>query len=103
MTFVKGKFWCTVINIQTVNGGIDGCLSGFFIELASGIMPYKWQTDLADHSQCGNRLIRIPTGFGKTLGSLSVWLWHRFQQQDNYWPRRLVWCLELVGKNWTGA
>jgi CRISPR-associated endonuclease/helicase Cas3 len=67
----------------------------FFAKLASGKTPYNWQTDLAMHSQCGNCLIRVPTGFGKTLGVLSAWLWQRIKQQDNRWPRRLVWCLPM--------
>ena len=67
----------------------------FFAVLSSGKTPHNWQTDLAAHSRCGNRLIRVPTGFGKTLGALSAWLWQRSQQQDNGWPRRLVWCLPM--------
>lgn len=67
----------------------------FFAELASGKTPHNWQTDLAMHSKYGNCLIRVPTGFGKTLGVLSAWLWQRIKQQDNRWPRRLVWCLPM--------
>lgn len=68
----------------------------FFANLASGKTPHNWQTELATRSsQCGNRLIRVPTGFGKTLGVLSSWLWQRIKQQDNRWPRRLVWCLPM--------
>ena len=57
--------------------------------------PYHWQQDLSSSSECGNRLIRIPTGFGKTLGVLTAWLWHRVVQEDESWPRRLVWCLPM--------
>ena len=46
-------------------------------------------------STCGNRLIRIPTGFGKTLGVLTAWTWHRVHRGDEAWPRRLVWCLPM--------
>jgi CRISPR-associated endonuclease/helicase Cas3 len=61
----------------------------------SGHMPHDWQSDLARQESCENRLIRIPTGFGKTLGVLSTWLWHRVSRQDERWPRRLVWCLPM--------
>lgn len=54
-----------------------------------------WQGELAASASCGNRLIRIPTGFGKTLGVLSAWVWHRVRNQNEQWPRRLVWCLPM--------
>ena len=57
--------------------------------------PYEWQSDLVAQEECTNRMIRIPTGFGKTLGVLAAWLWHRTQRGDNGWPRRLVWCLPM--------
>ena len=59
------------------------------------IYPHDWQNDLVDRHNCSNRLIRIPTGFGKTIGILGAWLWHRIYRQDNLWPRRLVWCLPM--------
>lgn len=57
--------------------------------------PRPWQRELAEQDACGNRLIRIPTGFGKTLGVLMAWLYHRTQRNDDRWPRRLVWCLPM--------
>jgi CRISPR-associated endonuclease/helicase Cas3 len=56
--------------------------------------PWAWQQELADNPPA-NRLIRIPTGFGKTLGVLATWVWHRAIQNDDAWPRRLVWCLPM--------
>jgi len=68
----------------------------FFANLTSiSRKPHDWQSDLAAQEECSNRLIRIPTGFGKTHGVLAAWLWHRMQQQDDRWPRRLVWCLPM--------
>lgn len=62
----------------------------------SGHVPHDWQRDdLAADTTCGNRLIRIPTGFGKTLGVLAAWIFHRLVRQDAAWPRRLVWCLPM--------
>lgn len=68
----------------------------FFKNLTSPVrQPHDWQNDLATQERCTSRLIRIPTGFGKTLGVLAAWLWHRKQRQDDRWPRRLVWCLPM--------
>ena len=64
-------------------------------EEATSRQPYQWQIDLSKPLECGNQLIRIPTGFGKTLGVLTVWLWHRVVRRDESWPRRLVWCLPM--------
>ncbi len=69
--------------------------AAYFEQLASGLRPHDWQAALASDSQCSNRLIRVPTGFGKTLGVLSVWLWHRVANSRESWPRRLVWCLPM--------
>ena len=55
----------------------------------------NWQAELASSIDCGNRLIRIPTGFGKTLGVLAAWTWHRLIEKNPNWPRRLVWCLPM--------
>jgi CRISPR-associated endonuclease/helicase Cas3 len=68
----------------------------FFENLTSPpLRPHGWQSDLALQEECANRLIRIPTGFGKTLGVLAAWLWNRMQRGNNGWPRRLVWCLPM--------
>ena len=67
----------------------------FFTRLGDVEAPHHWQRELSLASACGNRLIRIPTGFGKTLGVLAAWVWHRLCRRDDEWPRRLVWCLPM--------
>lgn len=67
----------------------------FFLDLTSIERPHHWQSDLAEDDICRNRLIRIPTGFGKTLSVLAAWSYHRLHCQDERWPRRLVWCLPM--------
>ena len=67
----------------------------FFNKFSDGKSCHDWQRKLSDAANCGNRLIRIPTGFGKTLGVLATWLWHRVQNRNDEWPRRLVWCLPM--------
>jgi CRISPR-associated endonuclease/helicase Cas3 len=59
------------------------------------VRPHPWQEQLADDDSCCDRLIRIPTGLGKTLGVLLAWAYHRLHRQDQRWPRRLVWCLPM--------
>jgi CRISPR-associated endonuclease/helicase Cas3 len=50
---------------------------------------------LAQDSVCRNRLIRIPTGFGKTAGVTIAWLWNRLHERNDESPRRLVMCLPM--------
>ena len=56
---------------------------------------HDWQARLALDSVCRDRLIRIPTGFGKTAGVTAAWLWNRVHKQHEEWPRRLVLCLPM--------
>jgi len=57
--------------------------------------PHPWQEKLAGGAEVSNRLIRIPTGMGKTLGVLATWILHRVIEGDKSWPTRLVWCLPM--------
>lgn len=56
---------------------------------------HGWQIDLGSSAECCNRLIRIPTGMGKTFGVLAAWSFNRLVLADPAWPRRLVWCLPM--------
>ena len=77
--------------------------SGFpqwFARFATGpsvptMMPREWQENLARDEVPRSRVIRIPTGYGKTLGVLAAWLYHRVERNDDRWPRRLVWVLPM--------
>src|SRR5882724_12741899 len=57
--------------------------------------PRRWQEELAAESICRDRLIRIPTGLGKTEGVLAAWSYQFLSRADDKWPRRLVWCLPM--------
>ncbi len=59
------------------------------------IDPHEWQVSLAADASPRSRVIRIPTGYGKTLGALGAWLYHRVVRGDERWPRRLVWVLPM--------
>ncbi len=67
----------------------------WFSTLTGHSLPRFWQSELAAESTCRERLIRIPTGLGKTEGVLVAWSFHRVHHNDDRWPRRLVWCLPM--------
>ena len=69
--------------------------SSIFELIRNGSTPHPWQSELASDTQPRNRLIRIPTGMGKTLGVLSTWLTNRVLDDNRDWPTRLVWCLPM--------
>lgn len=73
----------------------DSSFASFFEEISNGKSPHEWQVALAATHDFVNRTIRVPTGFGKTLGVLATWTWHRVRRNDDRWPRRLVWCLPM--------
>jgi len=61
----------------------------------TGNPPHPWQARLGTDDNCPDRLIRIPTGFGKTAGTVLAWLFHRVICADLSWPTRLVFCLPM--------
>ena len=67
----------------------------WFSKLTGHDSPRHWQRELAASTTCRNRLIRIPTGLGKTEGVLAAWSFHCLNRVDAQWPRRLVWCLPM--------
>lgn len=69
--------------------------ASWFGTLTNHPSPRSWQIDLAATSICRNRLIRIPTGLGKTEGVLAAWSYHRLRRKDANWPCRLIWCLPM--------
>lgn len=58
-----------------------------FFKRLTGHRRHEWQARLALDEECNDRLIRIPTGFGKTAGVTVAWLWNRVQRKDAAWPR----------------
>lgn len=67
----------------------------WFETLTGHATPHGWQKELMEEESCSDRLIRIPTGFGKTEGVLAAWSLHRIFRGEDRWPRRLVWCLPM--------
>lgn len=66
-----------------------------WFKVFSGNDPHPWQDELLRADTCTSRLIRIPTGFGKTLGVAGAWAYRRLVCEDPRWPRRLVYCLPM--------
>lgn len=66
-----------------------------FYQRATTCPPFPWQRALAAAETPGQRLIRVPTGFGKTLGVVCAWLYHRVLRRDPAWPRRLLFTLPM--------
>lgn len=67
----------------------------WFRQLTKYPLPHGWQEELATSDECRPRLVRIPTGLGKTEAVLTAWSYHRIHRNDDRWPRRLVWCLPM--------
>lgn len=70
-------------------------INQWFDTLTDHPSPRHWQTELIASTPCRDRLIRIPTGMGKTEGVLAAWSFHRIHRSDELWPRRLIWCLPM--------
>ncbi len=77
----------------TRTGGGDSFRDWF--ERFTGHRPHGWQERLALDVSLDNRLVRVPTGLGKTAGVVAAWAWNRLERGDESWPRRLVWCLPM--------
>ena len=69
--------------------------SRYFTQGTRHERPRLWQASLGSDLKLKSRLIRIPTGLGKTQGVLSAWAYHRLKLERDDWPRRLVWCLPM--------
>jgi len=61
----------------------------------ANVQPHPWQIALGTDATCRDRMIRIPTGFGKTAGVVLAWLYNRVHRGDEAWPRRLIFCLPM--------
>ncbi|WP_438026773.1 type I-G CRISPR-associated helicase/endonuclease Cas3g [Sorangium sp. So ce233] len=66
-----------------------------WFQTVAGFSPHGWQRTLGEAADCTHRLLRIPTGFGKTAGVVLPWLYHRVLRQDLGWPTRLVFCFPM--------
>lgn len=92
---------CWIIGFINPVGGVPADRSpmptkfDLWFKERAGFARHDWQARLAADEDCRDRLIRIPTGFGKTAGVTLAWLWNRVERADPSWPRRLVLCLPM--------
>ncbi len=68
---------------------------GAWFQQVTGHVPHPWQQRLGNNLEPDSRVLRIPTGLGKTCGVLGAWMWNRLVRRDPAWPRRLVWALPM--------
>lgn len=69
--------------------------TAWFTEITGIETPHSWQISLMEDGEPKDRLIRIPTGLGKTAGVTMAWLFNRVKQKNSAWPLRLVICLPM--------
>src|SRR5215831_13268086 len=69
--------------------------SDWFSRIAEVSQPHPWQRDVGESTHCIDRLLRIPTGFGKTAGTVLPWVFRRVVERRQDWPTRLVYCLPM--------
>jgi CRISPR-associated endonuclease/helicase Cas3 len=69
----------------------------FGVDTEGGTLhPFPYQEALATNGPTAPRLLRIPTGLGKTAAVVLAWVWRRrFAERDVQTPRRLVYCLPM--------
>ena len=69
-----------------------------FFGRATGNQPYSYQASLAEGERMP-KLLRVPTGAGKTEAAILGWMYRRFYHPDpdvrRNAPRRLVYCLPM--------
>jgi len=63
----------------------------------TAIEAHPWQARLGIEDACSDRLIHVPTGFGKTAGTVLPWLYHVAVSRNGQWPTRLVYVLPMRG------
>jgi CRISPR-associated endonuclease/helicase Cas3 len=63
-----------------------------FFQAATSFRPYGWQVKAAVEGI--PEILPIPTGLGKTEGSVLAWAWRRFARKDGE-PLHLVYCLPM--------
>ncbi len=66
-----------------------------WFEAVCGFEPHPWQAELGAAKALEDRLLRVPTGFGKTAGVVLAWLYNAVERSDATWPRRLVFTLPM--------
>ncbi|MCX7590711.1 MAG: HD domain-containing protein, partial [Kiritimatiellae bacterium] len=64
-----------------------------FFRKATGFYPYQWQEQVARDGL--PEILNVPTGFGKTEGTVLGWAWRRLVLKDENEPLHLIYCLPM--------
>ena len=85
-----------VVTVSSFRSDFSKWFARFALDAhGTAMTPRAWQEDLSEDDAPRSRLIRIPTGYGKTLGVLGAWIYNRVERNDDRWPRRLIWTLPM--------
>ena len=66
-----------------------------WFERVTGFEPHPWQRRIGEAHKPENRILRIPTGLGKSAGTILPWLFHAVHRAHAAWPRRLAFVLPM--------
>jgi CRISPR-associated endonuclease/helicase Cas3 len=66
-----------------------------WFQRVAGFAPHPWQRRLGEPAVPQSCLLRIPTGLGKSAGTILPWLFHAVHRADPAWPRRLAFVLPM--------
>lgn len=66
-----------------------------WFQRVAGFAPHPWQRRLGEVATPQSCLFRIPTGLGKSAGTILPWLFHAVHRADPAWPRRLAFVLPM--------
>ena len=65
-----------------------------FFKKATSFDPYPYQINIAENKDFP-QILEVPTGTGKTSSIVIAWIWKLLQNNENYVPQRLVYCLPM--------
>lgn len=78
------------VNLRAADDAAD--FRSFFHDATGGFAPYDWQVRVATGGLPD--VLPIPTGLGKTEGTVLAWAWRRLRHPQEE-PLHLVYCLPM--------
>jgi CRISPR-associated endonuclease/helicase Cas3 len=64
-----------------------------YFRTATGFGPLRWQRDVVANGL--PEVLSVPTGLGKTEGTILAWSWRRKERADPAEARHLIYCLPM--------
>jgi CRISPR-associated endonuclease/helicase Cas3 len=65
----------------------------FFQHATDGLTPYPWQVEVAKNGL--PEVLSVPTGLGKTEGTVLTWAYRLLRMEGTGEPRHLIYCLPM--------